>query len=147
MRRREFIAGLLALWPLAARTQQSDRMRRIGGLMSLPANDRESLARVTAFAQGLQELGWTVGQNVQIDYRWVAGEVERYRRYAADLVALAPDVILAADSPSLAAVQQATRTLPIVFAAVTDPVGCRLRREPGAARGATPRVLPERNIV
>jgi putative tryptophan/tyrosine transport system substrate-binding protein len=125
MRRREFIAGLggAVTWPLAARAQQRDRMRRIGALMSLPAEDQETLARVTAFVQGLQELGWTVGRNVQIDYRWIAGEVERYRRYAADLVSLAPDVILAADSPSLAALQQATRTLPIVFFSVVDPVG------------------------
>ena len=125
MRRREFIAGLgsAATWPLAARAQQSGPMRRIGALISLPANDPEQLARVTAFAQGLRESGWTIGRNVQIDYRFVAGEVERYRTYAADLCALAPDVLLAADSPSLAALQQATRTLPIVFAGVTDPVG------------------------
>jgi putative tryptophan/tyrosine transport system substrate-binding protein len=125
MKRREFIAGLgsAAAWPLAARAQQSGRVRRIGALISLPADDPEQLARGTAFEQGLQESGWTVGRNVQIDYRFVAGEAERYRTYAADLVALAPDVLFAADSPSVAALQQATRTLPIVFAGVTNPVG------------------------
>jgi len=125
MRRREFIAGLggAAARAAVARAQPSERPRRIGVLISLPADDPESIARVTAFVQGLQELGWTVGRNVQIDYRFVAGEVDRYRGYAADLVALAPDVMLAADSPSLAAVQQVTRILPIVFASVTDPVG------------------------
>jgi putative ABC transport system substrate-binding protein len=124
MRRRAFIAGLgsAVAWSLAAWAQKSG-VRRIGALLSLPADDPESVARVTAFVQGLQELGWTVGRNVQIDYRFVAGEVDRYRRYAADLVALAPDVLLAADSPSLAALQQATRTLPIVFTSVIDPVG------------------------
>ena len=125
IRRRAFIAGIgsAAAWPLAARAQQSGPMRRIGALISLPANDPEQLARVTAFAQGLRESGWTIGRNVQIDYRFVAGEVEHYRTYAADLVALAPDILFAADSPSVAALQQATRTLPIVFGAVTDPVG------------------------
>jgi putative ABC transport system substrate-binding protein len=125
MRRREFITGVgvAVAWPALAGAQATGRVRRVGVLISLPADDPESLARVTAFVQGLQELGWTVGRNLQIDYRFVAGEVERYRRYAADLVALAPDVLLASDSPSLAALQQATRTLPIVFAAVTDPVG------------------------
>jgi putative ABC transport system substrate-binding protein len=106
-----------------ARGQPRERVRRIGALISLPANDPEQLARVAAFEQGLREAGWTVGRNVQIDYRFVAGDVERYRAYAADLVALAPDVLFAADSPSVAALQQATRILPIVFGGVTDPVG------------------------
>jgi putative tryptophan/tyrosine transport system substrate-binding protein len=126
MRRRDFIVGLggaVAMWPVVAGSQQSGPMRRIGALISYPANDPEQLARIAAFEQGLQESGWTVGRNVQIDYRFVAGEVERYRTYAADLVALAPDILFAADSPSVAALQQATRTLPIVFGAVTDPVG------------------------
>jgi putative ABC transport system substrate-binding protein len=126
MRRREFITllgGVAAALPLAARPQQPDRMRRIGMLMSLAADDPESLARLTAFLQRLQELGWTDGRNIRIDYRWAAGDAERSRRYAAELVALAPDVTLAAGSVDLAALQQATRTVPIVFVHVSDPVG------------------------
>jgi putative tryptophan/tyrosine transport system substrate-binding protein len=124
VRRREFIAALggAAVWPLAARAQQADRVRRIGVLMHLPADDPEVQARIAAFLQGLQELGWTIGGNVRIDYRWAADNAER-RRYAAELVALAPDIILAFASPSVAALQQATRTVPIVFANVIDPVG------------------------
>src|SRR6516164_8025174 len=118
MRRREFIAGLgsVAAWPVVARAQQPERVRRIGVLMSLPANDPESAARLAAFAQELQELGWIVGRNVQIDYRWVAGEADRYRRYAAELAALGPDVILSSGASATAPLQQATRTVPIVFA-------------------------------
>jgi putative tryptophan/tyrosine transport system substrate-binding protein len=96
MKRREFITllgGAAAAWPLAARAQQPERVRRIGVLMSLAADDPESQARHAAFLQGLQEWGWTVGRNVQIDYRFGAGDAERIRRYAAELVALAPDVI------------------------------------------------------
>jgi putative ABC transport system substrate-binding protein len=124
--RREFITllgGAAVVWPLAARSQQPERMRRIGMLMSLAADDPESLARLTAFLQRLQELGWTDGRNIRIDYRWAVGDAERSRRYAAELVALAPDVILAAGSVDLAALQQATRTVPIVFVHVADPVG------------------------
>jgi putative tryptophan/tyrosine transport system substrate-binding protein len=126
MRRRDFITvlgGVAVVWPLAARAQQPERMRRIGMLMSLAADDPESLARLTAFLQRLQELGWTDGRNIRIDYRWAAGDAERSRRYAAELVALAPDVTLAAGSVDLAALQQATRTVPIVFVHVSDPVG------------------------
>jgi putative ABC transport system substrate-binding protein len=123
-RRREFIAGLggAAVWPLSARAQ-GERLRKIGVLMNLAADDRESQARNAAFLQGLQQLGWTDGRNVQIDYRWAAGDAERFRKYAAELVALAPDVILASTSPAVAALQQATRTVPIVFVIVIDPVG------------------------
>jgi putative ABC transport system substrate-binding protein len=125
MRRREFITllGGAAAWPIAARAQQTERVRRVGMLMSLAADDPESLARLTAFLQRLQELGWTDGRNIRIDYRWAAGDAERSRRYSAELVALAPDVILAAGSVGLEALQQATRTVPIVFVHVADPVG------------------------
>src|SRR5262245_24776375 len=98
MQRREFLGvlgGAGAAWPLAARAQQGGAMRRIGVLMILAADDPEGQGRLTAFAQGLQELGWSVGRNVQIDYRWGAGDADRTRSYAAELVALAPDVILA----------------------------------------------------
>jgi len=124
--RRKFIAALggsAFAWPLAARAQQADRVRRVGVLMNLAADDPEGQARIAAFLQGLQELGWTEGRNVRIDYRWHADDADRYRTYAAELVALAPDVILASSSASTAALQQATRTVPIVFAIVVDPVG------------------------
>jgi putative tryptophan/tyrosine transport system substrate-binding protein len=126
MRRRDFIKGVAnsaAAWPLAARAQQPNGVRRVGVLMNLAADDPESLARSTAFQQALQQLGWTAGGNVQIDYRWAGADVDRLRRYAAELVALAPDVILANGTPSVAALQAATRTVPIVFVNVADPVG------------------------
>ena len=124
MKRRQFITllGGAAVWPLAARAQQAERMRRIGVLMNLASDDAEGQARLAAFHQGLQQLGWTVGRNVQIDYRWGAGNADRIRKFAAELVALAPDVILSAGSPSVAALQQATRSVPIVFVLVVDPV-------------------------
>jgi putative ABC transport system substrate-binding protein len=125
MRRREFITllcGAAAAWPLAARAQQPERVRRIGVLMNLASDDAEGQARLAAFHQGLQQLGWTVGRNVQIDYRWGAGNADRIRKFAAKLVALAPDVILSTGSPSVAALQQATHTVPIVFVTVVDPV-------------------------
>src|SRR5262245_23316638 len=109
--------------PLAARAQQAERVRRIGVLMNLVADDPEAPGRVAAFAQGLGELGWTVGRNVMIDYRWGAGDVERNRKYAAELVALAPEVIVANSSQTVAALLQATRTVPIVFVGLPDPVG------------------------
>jgi putative ABC transport system substrate-binding protein len=126
VRRREFITllgGAAATWPLAARAQQGERMRRIGVLMSLAANDAQGQARLAAFLQGLQQLGWIDGRNVRIDTRWGAGDADRTRRYAAELVALAPDVILATGSPPVVALQQATRSAAIVFADVGDPVG------------------------
>ena len=126
LRRREFITmlgGAAAAWPLAARAQQPERMRRIGALMYLAADDPDSPALVAAFARGLQELGWIEGRNIQIDYRWGGGDLDRVRRYAAELVALAPDVILVTSGSALAALQNATRTVPIVFASVSDPVG------------------------
>jgi ABC-type uncharacterized transport system substrate-binding protein len=125
MNRREFITllGGAAAWPLAARAQQSERMRRIGVLMPVAAGDPAAQARLVAFVQGLQEQGWTVGRNVQLDIRWAAGEPELFRRYAAELVALAPDVILGAVTTSVRALLEVTRTIPIVFASATDPVG------------------------
>ena len=126
MKRREFISllgGAAAAWPLAARAQSSERVRRIGALMYLAADDPESPARVAAFARGLQEFGWIEGRNIQIEYRWGGGDMDRVRRYAAELVALAPDVILVSSGSALAALQNATRTVPIVFVNVTDPVG------------------------
>ena len=141
MKRRAFITflGGAAAWPLAARAQQPERMRRIGVLMNLAAADPESTARVTAFAQGLQESGWTIGRNVQIDTRWAAADADLFRRYAAELVALAPDVILASGSPAIMSLQQLTRTVPIVFVNIVDPVGAgfveSLARPGGNATG------------
>src|SRR5262245_10354650 len=114
MRRREFITLLgsaVAAWPLTARAQQGKRMRRIGVLSSLAADDPETQARHAAFLQGLQEWGWTTGRNVQIDYRWGAGDIDRFRKYAVELVALAPDAILATGTPVTAALLQATRSV------------------------------------
>jgi len=127
MKRRAFITflGGAAAWPLAARAQQPERMRRIGVLMNLAAADPESTARVTAFAQGLQESGWTIGRNVQIDTRWAAADADLFRRYAAELVALAPDIILilAGGGAVVPSLLQATRAIPIVFTQTPDPVG------------------------
>jgi putative ABC transport system substrate-binding protein len=125
VKRREFITllGGAVAWPRAARAEQGERMRRIGVLMNLAADDPEAPARVAAFAQGLADLGWTISRNLRIDYRWGAGDAERIRKDAAELVSLAPDVILSSGTPSVAALQQATRSVPIVFAQAVDPVG------------------------
>ena len=139
--RRKFIAliGGAAAWPLAARAQQGEPMRRIGALMSTAADDPEGQARIAAFQQGLQQFGWTIGRNVRIDSRWPVGDSERTRRYAAELVALAPDVILATGSAAAAPLLQATRTVPVVFVIVPDPVGAgfvnSLARPGGNATG------------
>jgi ABC-type uncharacterized transport system substrate-binding protein len=124
VKRREFISvlGGAAAWPLAVRAQQLERMRRIGVLMNLAADDAEGQALMAAFLRGLQQLGWTDGRNVRIDYRWTAGDIDRIRRYAAELAALAPDVIMVAGGSHVGALQQATRSVPIVFVQVTDPV-------------------------
>ena len=124
MKRREFITllGGAAAWPLAARAQQRERMRRIGLLLNLGSDDQEGQTRNAAFLQALQELGWTVGRNIRIDYRWGAGNAELYRKHAADLVALAPDIILTNGTSTIGPVLQTTRTVPIVFVNVTDPV-------------------------
>jgi putative ABC transport system substrate-binding protein len=143
MRRREFVkaitASFVCAWPLAARAQQPERIRRIGVLMNLAADDPDASARVAALAQGLQELGWTVGRNLRIDYRWGAGVADLYRRYGAELVALAPDLILASGVPAISAVQQARRTMPVVFVDTTDPVAAgvvaSLARPGGHATG------------
>jgi putative tryptophan/tyrosine transport system substrate-binding protein len=126
MKRREFIALLsaaVAAWPLPARAQQREQMRRIGVLVSAVEGDPKQLEYFTAFAQGLAELGWTVGRNVRIEYRWGAGDLDRFRRYAAELVALSPDVVLASAGSIVGAFQQASRTVPIVFVTTIDPVG------------------------
>src|SRR3974390_478100 len=126
MRRREFITllcGATTTWPLAARAQQPERVRRIGVLMGRSANDKEGQAYVAAFLQGLQELGWSVGRNVIVDIRWSTGNGADTRKYAMELVALAPDVILAIGSSAVASLQQVTSTVPIVFVNVADPVG------------------------
>ncbi|MGA7252653.1 MAG: ABC transporter substrate-binding protein [Pseudolabrys sp.] len=127
MHRREFITllgGAASVWPLAAHAQQDERMRRIGVLYSgAAADDPDGQTRSAAFVQGLQQLGWTDGRNMRIDYRWGAGDADNIRKYAAELVTLAPDVILASGTATVAPLLQATRTVPIVFAQVTDPVG------------------------
>ncbi|MGB9043874.1 MAG: ABC transporter substrate-binding protein [Pseudolabrys sp.] len=123
MRRREFILGGAATaWSVMARARDADRVRHIGVLMSGPADDGEGQSRLAGFLRGLQELGWNAGSNLRIDYRW-ANDSSHRRQYAAELVALAPEVILASTSPSTAALQQASDAVPIVFAAVTDPIG------------------------
>jgi putative ABC transport system substrate-binding protein len=143
MRRREFITllGGTAIWPLAARAQQSEPKRRVGVLMGLSADDAEAQDRIAAFVQGLQQLGWTDGRNLQIDYRRGAGDTDLTRRYAAELVALAPEVILASGGTVVGALLQATRTVPIVFTQTPDPVAAgfvaSLARPGGNATGFT----------
>jgi putative ABC transport system substrate-binding protein len=142
--RREFITllgGAAAAWPLAAGAQPSERVRRIGVLMAVAADDPESQRRLTAFVQGLQELGWTDGRNIRIETRWTAGDTDRMRRHAAELVALAPDVILASGGTVVGALLEASRTTPIVFTLTVDPVGAghvaSLARPGGNATGFT----------
>jgi putative ABC transport system substrate-binding protein len=125
MKRREFICligGSAAAWPLAVRAQQSDRMRRIGVLMNLGSDDPQSKVRIAAFIQGLQQLGWTDGSDMQIETRWSMGDPDRARRYATELVTLAPDVILADGGTTVGPLQHVTRTVPVIFVNVTDPV-------------------------
>ena len=142
MRRREFLGalgGVAAAWPLAARAQQRERMRRIAMLLPLVADDPELQARMAAFLQGLQQLGWTVGRNVRIDIRWAGANDAAIRKHAAELAALAPDVIVANGSVAVGPLLQATRTVPIVFVTVPDPVGAgfveSLSRPGGNATG------------
>jgi putative tryptophan/tyrosine transport system substrate-binding protein len=125
MKRRAFITllGCIAAWPLSARAQQPERIRRIGVLMNTVAENAEGRAGIAALQQVLQQLGWTQGRNVQIETRWGANDVELDSRYAAELVALAPDVVLASGKLSVAAFQRSTRTIPVVFVQVSDPVG------------------------
>ena len=140
--RRAFITllgGAAAAWPLAARAQQGERVRRIGVLMSLAADDKQGQARLAAFLQGLQELGWTDGRNVRIDVRWGTGDAGRNRRHALELVELAPDVILASGGSIVGPLLQATSSVPIVFTQTPDPVGAgfveSLARPGGNATG------------
>jgi putative ABC transport system substrate-binding protein len=126
MRRREFVSllgGAVTVWTLTARAQQPDRVRRIGLLLGIAENDPEAQSRVTAFRQGLQELGWVEGRNIRIDSRFAAGEATRIRVSVAELMALSPDVIVANSTPVITALRQATSSIPIVFAVVNDPVG------------------------
>jgi putative ABC transport system substrate-binding protein len=126
MRRRDFITlvGSVAVaWPLVARARESSTPRRVGVLMNLAAGDAIGQSRLSAFLNALQQLGWTDGSNLRIDARWTGSDLERGRKYAAELIALAPDVVLAATTPLVRALQQATRTVPIVFVNVVDPVG------------------------
>jgi putative ABC transport system substrate-binding protein len=128
MRRRTFITGLgsAAAWPLAARAQQAERMRRIGVLMAFDESDSDGKAQLSAFIRGLAELGWTEGRNAQMDVRWAAGDVDRTRSFAKELVGLRPDVILGSTTALIAALQRETRTIPIVFAGCSDPIGAGL---------------------
>jgi putative ABC transport system substrate-binding protein len=145
MNRRELIALLgttAVVWPVGAGAQQPERMRRVGVLMSIAENDPEGQTRLAVFKQAMQQLGWSEGRNLQIVARWGAGEADSIRRYAAELVALAPDVILANGSVTVGPLLQATRTLPIIFVYVPDPVGAgfvsSLARPGGNATGFTP---------
>jgi len=141
MNRREFIAGLgsTAAWPLALRAQPAERVRRIGVLMSLDENDPEIKLRYSAFTQALADLGWTEGRNVRIDLRWAGADINRIRALAQELVGLQPDIILATSTPATVALQRETRTIPIVFANVADPVAggivARLDRPSGNITG------------
>jgi putative ABC transport system substrate-binding protein len=144
VRRRDFIkvvTGLAAAWPLRAHAQQGEQVRRIGVLLAITADDPESKARLAAFTQGLQQLGWTIDQNVRVDYRWAGADADKMRKYTAELLALAPDVILAQSSAAVAPLLQATSTVPIVFTLVADPVGAgyveSLARPGGNATGFT----------
>jgi hypothetical protein len=126
MRRRDFITVLgsvAATWPLRAQAQQSDRVRRVGVLMAHAESDPQYQANVALFREGLQKLGWVDGQNIRIEVRWAGFDAEAMRRYAKELIALQPDLILSNDTPTTATLLQQTRTIPIVFATVSDPVG------------------------
>src|SRR5262245_32385530 len=141
--RRDFISllgGAAVAWPLRARAQ-NERVRRVAVLMNLVENDQEGLARLTAFKQALQQLGWTEGRNAHFEVRWGAGDDQRYRRFAIELVSLSPDVILGAADSTMPALLETTRTVPIVFAQVLDPVGAgfveTLAKPGGNATGFT----------
>jgi putative tryptophan/tyrosine transport system substrate-binding protein len=144
MKRREFITligGAVAAWPLAARAQQPSQMRRVGVLMSTGASDPEGQSRLAAFIQGLQELNWAVGRNIEIDIRWVASNADNIRKYAAELAAVAPDVMLVSGGSLVGPLLQQTRTIPVVFTLTPDPVGAgyvtSLARPGGNATGFT----------
>jgi putative ABC transport system substrate-binding protein len=140
MRRREFIAGLGATaWPVVAHAQPADRVRRIGVLMGLNETDPEGKLRYSAFMQALADLGWTDGRNVRIDLRWGSGDINQIRAFAQELVGLQPDIVVTNATPSTIAVQRETRTVPIVFVGVGDPVAssivARLDRPSGNITG------------
>ena len=141
MKRREFVTALggAVVWPIVARAQQGQRMPRIGALMNLAADDPVSIARAKAFVEGLQALGWTNDRNVHLDYRWAEGKPDLFQRYASELVALAPEVILTSGGAGIPPVLQATRTIPVVFVIAPDPVGngfvASLSRPGGNATG------------
>ena len=142
MKRRDFLYAVASAalgWPLVSRAQQAEPMRRIGVLMPYAANDAQAQARNAAFLQELQQLGWTVGRNIQIDYRWSEGSADETRKNVAELIALAPDVIFTAASAGMGPLLQATHNVPIVFVIVTDPVGAgyveSLARPGGNATG------------
>jgi hypothetical protein len=137
-------SGAAAAWPLATHAQQSKHMRRVAALMPYTANDPQAQNRNAAFLQGLQQLGWTIGQNVQIDYRWSEGHEDDTRKYAAELVALAPDVIFTSGSAAIGPLRRATRTVPIVFVLVPDPVGAGfvdVSPDPAATLPALPSLI------
>ena len=143
MKRREFIALLgAAAWPVAAPAQQRERMRHIGVLMHLAADDPQAQSRLNAFVQGLQETGWTVGRNITMDVRWAAADVESMRRFAKELVAQKPDLIFTSSTPATGAMVQATQTIPVVFVLVADPVAsgyvASMPRPGGNVTGFTP---------
>src|SRR5215831_7827616 len=145
MRRRDLIkgiAGSAAVWPLGVRAQQSDRMRRIGVLMAFSENDHEAQSWAAGFREELGKLGWNAGRNVQIDTHWATADVESLQRSAMQLVELQPDLILTGSAPATAAMRQQTKTIPIVFAMVGDPVGsgfvASLSRPGGNLTGFTP---------
>src|SRR5215813_14143092 len=126
MKRREFIAllgGAAVAWPLAARAQQPIGIRRVGVLLNLSENDVEAQRLVKAFREALAQLGWADRRNLRIDYRWAGGDVDRIRTFAKELVELSPEIMVAYATPSVAALQQETRSIPIVFLSATDPVG------------------------
>src|SRR5262245_60466419 len=125
MKRRDFISlvGGAAAWPCAARAQPGERTRRVGVLLNLSENDVEAQRLVKAFREGLAQLGWADGRNLRIDYRWAGGDVSRIRTFAKQLIELSPDIIVGYATPSVVALQQETRSIPIVFLSVTDPVG------------------------
>jgi putative ABC transport system substrate-binding protein len=146
VKRREFITllgGAAAAWPLVARAQ-GERVRRIGVLMNTAADDPEGQARIAAFHQGLQEHGWTLGQNARIDVRWGAANADSSRQRAAELVALSPEVILVSASAAMSALQQTTRTVPIVFVNIIDPVGAGYVESLGASGRQRNRIYPVR---
>jgi putative ABC transport system substrate-binding protein len=149
MRRRKFIAlvGGAATWPLVANAQQTEQTKRIGVLMNAVADDPQGQARIAAFQQTLQQLAWSDGRNVRIDIRWGGNDFERDRRYAAELIALAPDVIMAAGTLSVTALRHDSRAIPIVFSSVSDPIGAGFVNNLAHPGGNVIRSHPHHRIV